>query len=165
MPRPRAQAVLLVVAVVVITGLGVWGTVKQSTRLPAADEIAGAQIAARKLFDSLDLMPGAAARGERTENVYRGRSTRRVVLEQEFEAPGVFGSALDWYGGRLEATGWKVFDPRQSREVRVEWCKPPFMVTVANRASYDGPPPHHRHALRMEWTSGFTAARCPFPND
>ena len=64
----------------------------------------------------------------------------------------------------LEPTGWKIFDPKEPRELKVDWCKPPWMLTLTRAASFDDPPPRHRHSVRLQWSRGFTPDRCPFPD-
>src|SRR5262245_4233405 len=161
-PR-RSHLVVAVIAAAVITGVGIYGTIRQAQRRPVADNIAVARCAAAELFDSIERMPGAAPTGARTETVYRRRSVA-VVLEQEYEAPGPFATALASYGRTLEPAGWKVFDPKEPRDLKVDWCRPPWMLTLTRAASFDDPPIRHRHAIRLEWSRGFTADRCPFPD-
>ena len=163
-PTPRrSHLVVAVIALATITGVGIFGTIRQAQRRPVADAIAIARRAAVELFDSIERMPGAAPTGPRTETVYRRRSIG-VALEQEYEAPGPFADAVASYGRALEPSGWKLFDPKEPRHLKVDWCKPPWMLTLTRAASFDDPPIRHRHAVRLEWSRGFTPDRCPFPD-
>jgi hypothetical protein len=161
----RASGAVALVALVAILGVGVWNLARNAQG-PTADELlAAVRHDAPALFDSLGPAPGATPRAERSEAVHRQRSTLRFTLEQEFEGPGPAADAFAWYAGTLETRGWKVFDPRNVRDTYVEWCKPPWLLTIEGAVTYEGPPPHHRHRLRLEWNRGFTNDRCPFPGD
>src|SRR5262249_51346039 len=105
-PPRRSHLVVAVIALAVITAVGIFGTIRQAQRRPVADDIAIARRAAVELFDSIERMPGAAPTGPRTETVYRRRSVG-VALEQEYEVPGPFADALAAYGRVLESSGWK----------------------------------------------------------
>lgn len=125
-------------------------------------ELDAAQAAGRALLGELDAPPEADTRGAPEES----RSQRRMSYDivQEFTTPGRFAETVAWYRARLEADGWQPFDPAGWADFHVDFCKAPWLLAIERSASFEeGSDPSHRFRLRLSWSDGLTADRCPYP--
>lgn len=156
---------IIVVSLFGVLWLGVMIAIRPWAVEERREQIAAALVEGRAFFAGLGLPPQADTLSsiEESSTLRRGP---RATLTQSFTATGFFADTVAWYRERLEAQGWRPFDPSRWRDFYADFCKAPWIMEIQRDASFeDLSDPYHRFTLRLSWYEGMEPERCPYPGD
>jgi hypothetical protein len=143
----------------IILGVGIAGLVFQAIRYQRnrpliIAEAAVADAEGEAKFEALGVPPRAAptSPGEKRAITKSPHApTSRIVWQREYEFPGAFDPAHEWYRKRLLGEGWKEFRYGPTSELVRMYRKDKWLVTISRMADFDHPP-RTRIELQLEWS-------------